>query len=242
MKQSQRICRSCKTVRADDCCVALYQRRRIPTLLLFLLVATAVALQQDVLRYRQHNKQLPVERRRRARQLSVFTELWLQKQKPQQPSGGSSSLPATTLSSRKISRSAGEGALSKVQWLGQRLTGSQSIASEQYFGRRESRNGWVVNSIFKMADDCEEGVFVDDVDGDDRSSSKEQRPMQQQQQQQSKSRFGFIGSADKKRLKDRKTADERQVWEALASLEKDSTFQTIAVNFFVFNHPCMPTN
>lgn len=106
---------------------------------------------------------------------------------------------------RNISKRAGEMAIANVQWLGYRMTEPEvtmqrppdRLQSTQYFGQPSTERS-EITTLFDMADD----LTRDPINKSDIYSSSKQ--------QLDKS----SGNVNK----------QKQVWEALASLEKDSTY------------------
>lgn len=106
-------------------------------------------------------------------------------------------------STNNPSRQAGEAALHLVTMLGQRKKDS-ILQSEKYFGRRIGNRNSGESSIFSMADEeSREFPFLNDKIGAvyRPTTSKQQQLFQEQKQEQ-----------------------EKQIWMALATLEKDSTY------------------
>lgn len=125
-------------------------------------------------------------------------------------------------------KKAGEAALSSVQWLGHRMTEPEiemqrppgTLQSSTYFGEPAKDRG-EVESLFEMADsrETEEQRRKDEIDknkvdgtgGSIYSTSKRQ----------------LDESSEKSGTKAKGETKQKQVWEALATLEADSTYRNI---------------
>jgi len=146
----------------------------------------------------------------------------------------------TVLSENAVSKKAGETALSGVQWLGNRLTDPDiemkrppgTLQSSLYFGH-PPKDRSEVRSLFEMADDYE---------------TEEQAKEETKKKEKVDGTGGSVYSSSKRQLSEsseqsgetasKKDPKQKQVWEALASLEADSTLQQFQVLWWLFADCC----
>ena len=153
-----------------------------------------------------------------------------------------STTTTTTQLDSVVAKNAGEAALSSVQWLGHRMTEPELtmqrpasvLKSSTYFGAPSNlrRGGEVQQSLFQMADDSyyettEEQLRQDDAEiKNSKVEGTGGSIYGASQRQLTKfSKHGHTTAATSSSVKNNKADQkQKQVWEALASLEKDSTW------------------